>query len=249
MKTNEKAKRLPAADRRKEIKMKARNSERVTASAQVIQAVQEAIRNGEYKVGDKLPNEQTLCEQLAVGRSSVREGMRILSAYGIVEIRQGDGTYVTDDYTERAFEFLGFLPENRNLRYLLEMREMIEVGCAKLLCRGDREEAYAQLIRIASEIDPKKDLENNVDADKRFHLKIVELTENLMAVKIYKMLSKLQNLLMIQLMSHADVRDDAIAAHERICNAIRSGDELETEKAIRYHIDKIDCYRKDYIDI
>ena len=60
--------------------------ERVSAPMQVMRAIRDAIRRGELKEGDKLPPENELAKQLKVGRSSFREGMRLLSAYGVVEI-------------------------------------------------------------------------------------------------------------------------------------------------------------------
>ena len=82
--------------------------ERVSAPMQVMRAIRDAIRRGELKEGDKLPPENELAKQLKVGRSSFREGMRLLSAYGVVEIRQGEGTFIINKTAEQGFD--GFLP-------------------------------------------------------------------------------------------------------------------------------------------
>ena len=81
---------------------------RTGAVDQVIAYVRYAVKNGTYNVGDKLPNESELAATIGVGRSSLREGMRILATYGIVEIRQGDGTYIIDKTVERFLDFLGY---------------------------------------------------------------------------------------------------------------------------------------------
>lgn len=76
--------------------------ERVSAPMQVMRAIRDAIRRGELKEGDKLPPENELAKQLKVGRSSFREGMRLLSAYGVVEIRQGEGTFIINKTAEQV---------------------------------------------------------------------------------------------------------------------------------------------------
>ena len=78
--------------------------ERISATTQVVDAVRLAIQKGELKVGDKLPRESDMAEELGVGRSSLREGIKILNAYGIVESRQGEGTYIVDNSARNFFQ-------------------------------------------------------------------------------------------------------------------------------------------------
>ncbi|EUJ47889.1 FadR/GntR family transcriptional regulator [Listeria rocourtiae] len=56
----------------------------------------EYIRVKEFKLGDKLPNEYALAEELHVGRSTIREVVRILVARNILQVRQGSGTYISE---------------------------------------------------------------------------------------------------------------------------------------------------------
>ena len=97
---------------------------RTGAVDQVIAYVRYAVKNGTYNVGDKLPNESELAATIGVGRSSLREGMRILATYGIVEIRQGDGTYIIDKTVERFLDFLGYIPSS-NLQDFIDLRKRI----------------------------------------------------------------------------------------------------------------------------
>lgn len=66
---------------------------KVTATEQVITSIREALAHKQLKYGDKLPNETELAAKLGVGRSSLREGIKALTAFGILEVRQGDGTF------------------------------------------------------------------------------------------------------------------------------------------------------------
>ncbi|MGH2345766.1 MAG: FadR/GntR family transcriptional regulator, partial [Chloroflexota bacterium] len=60
----------------------------------IVERIREFIAEQKLEPGDRLPPERVLMEQLRVGRSSVREAMKILATLGLVEIRRGDGAYV-----------------------------------------------------------------------------------------------------------------------------------------------------------
>lgn len=101
---------------------------RVSASDLVVNNIRSKIQRGELKVGDRLPVEADLARELNVGRSSLREGIKILTTYGVVESRQGEGTFITDNVARNFFEYMGFFPSKENSEYLVELRRVIEVG-------------------------------------------------------------------------------------------------------------------------
>lgn len=70
--------------------------ERTSLSDRVAEELQAMIRSGEYKPGDKLPTEGELMEKFSVSRITVREAVRKLRTMGLVEVRQGDGTFVKE---------------------------------------------------------------------------------------------------------------------------------------------------------
>src|SRR4051794_21728035 len=63
---------------------------------QILNHLQQQIAEGKYPIGSKLPSEPELMAQLAVGRSTLREAMRVLAHMGLVDVRPGDGTYVRE---------------------------------------------------------------------------------------------------------------------------------------------------------
>lgn len=89
---------------------------RVSASDLVVNNIRSKIQRGELKVGDRLPVEADLARELNVGRSSLREGIKILTAYGVVESRQGEGTFITDNVASNFFEFIGLFPQQGEYR-------------------------------------------------------------------------------------------------------------------------------------
>src|SRR5581483_3398325 len=70
-------------------------AERVSVTSEAIEKIKEMILSGELQPGAKLPRESELAERLGVSRSSLREAVRALAALNVIDVRQGDGTYVT----------------------------------------------------------------------------------------------------------------------------------------------------------
>jgi GntR family transcriptional regulator, transcriptional repressor for pyruvate dehydrogenase complex len=104
---------------------------RLKVAQQVAEHLRDAILGGRIRPGDPLPSERELAEQLGVNRSSVREAVLRLESWGLVEIRQGGSTRVTDFLITAGFQLLPYLvaPEGRldpNLLVdLLELRTML----------------------------------------------------------------------------------------------------------------------------
>ncbi len=89
-----------------------------------------AIINGELKPGDKIPTEIELCENFGVGRNSVREAIKILEAYGVLEIRRADGTYIRQDYDDKMLYpiLYGIILQQDSKDQIVELRKVIDVG-------------------------------------------------------------------------------------------------------------------------
>jgi GntR family transcriptional repressor for pyruvate dehydrogenase complex len=86
----------------------------VTRSAQVRDQLEASIARGDYEVGDRLPSERELSEVFRVSRASVREAVRWLEAVGFVEVRHGNGIFVTDPAERRRGQLSRWLELNRD---------------------------------------------------------------------------------------------------------------------------------------
>ena len=226
--------------------MKEYRMEHVSAAMQVVNAIKQAIRNGELKEGDKLPNETEMSKELGVGRSSFREGMRILKAYGVVEIRQGEGTFIVNRCAEQIFEFLGFFSDDITMKYLIELREIIETGSLKLTYSRITNDQISKLKDLAEAINYSKPTEKNIYVDKEFHKILIEAADNPLLTQIYSMLSKMQTNLMNRLMCYEDVVGDASASHHEILQGIMERDEEKAVQAMRQHLINVKNYYDKY---
>jgi GntR family transcriptional regulator, transcriptional repressor for pyruvate dehydrogenase complex len=107
---------------------------RTTSAQQVASQILDMIRQGAWRVGDQLPSEKELIEQLSVGRSTIREALQILATVNVVRASPGQGTFVKAPSPAEVFrpELIGFLINNSMALELLEAREMIEPQAVRL---------------------------------------------------------------------------------------------------------------------
>jgi GntR family transcriptional regulator, transcriptional repressor for pyruvate dehydrogenase complex len=100
----------------------------------ITQRIISLIREEHLKPGDKLPPERELASMMQVSRPSLREALRALSLLNIIEIRQGDGTYVSSLTLELLIEPLDLILmlDHSTIQQLFEARKKLEVGIAAL---------------------------------------------------------------------------------------------------------------------
>ncbi|MBB5155556.1 FadR/GntR family transcriptional regulator [Saccharopolyspora phatthalungensis] len=153
---------------------------------QVITQIRELVSSGEWPLGEKIPPEAELVTALGVGRNTVREAVRALSHVGLLEVRQGDGTFVraTNEISGAVRKLCG--PE---LRQVLEVRRALEVEGARLaagartdddlreleVCLADRNAAVQRLDR--AEV---------VATDAEFHRRLVAASHNPVLISLYE---------------------------------------------------------------
>lgn len=153
---------------------------------QVISQLRAQIDSGEWGIGDRIPTESELSDQLEVGRNTVREAVRALAHAGLLEIRQGAGTFV------RASSELGGALRRRlersRLRENLEVRRALEMEAARLAALRHTEQDLADIDRSVALRDSawsEQDMAGFVEADFSFHRTIVNATHNPLLIDLY----------------------------------------------------------------
>ena len=213
--------------------------ERTTITEQVIQSLIDLIVEGELKPGDKLPSEQQLLDQLQVGRTSLREGMRTLSLVGLLEPRRGSGTYVTHSFSDFLADHLEWsvLLGERDLLELIEVRRPLEVQAAALAAQRASEQDIQQLNETLERLaeSSKGDLEERTEADLMFHMGLVEATGNRVLCRL--MLS-LNNLLRRYISVTVDESLEAtLRQHRAVLEGVQARDPARAAEAMDHHID------------
>lgn len=125
---------------------------RPSAVLVVIDKIKELLIEQKLKPGEMIPSESVLAENLKVGRGTVREALKILSAYGVIEIRRGTGTYISSASNRRLFDpsLFQILVQERDYKVLTQVREILEEGIVKLVIQFATAEDLAELDRTAT---------------------------------------------------------------------------------------------------
>jgi len=150
-------------------------------SVRVAEAITEMIVQQRFRPGDRLPNELELAEELHVGRTTLREALRILSTRGFVEARRGVGTFVTRSQSiHDDFDVLKIQNTRVNIKDLYEMRLMFEPQAAYYAClRASDEELDAILHYGALDEEMIRSGDPHWDEwEQKFHNSIASATHN-----------------------------------------------------------------------
>ncbi|WP_378954413.1 FadR/GntR family transcriptional regulator [Pelosinus sp. sgz500959] len=152
---------------------------------QIVDNITNAIINGELKPGDKIPTENELCASMGVGRNSVREAIKILGAYGVINIKRAEGTFVTQNYDSKMLYpvLYGIILQKDSANQIVELRKIIDVGILQLAIDKLDSESLHKAEQVMKDLE-KKITATNVEAkdifeaDIAFHKILVDITEN-----------------------------------------------------------------------
>lgn len=145
------------------------------------------LKSGKYKTGDKLPSEPELMEQFSVGRSTIREAIRILANNGLVNVKQGLGTFVVlnqglDEPLHQRLNRAG----NEDLK---EVRQLLELKAAEKAALNRTQADITKLTSLLKKrftAAEKQQTEACIDADIQFHIAIAEASKNDILADLYK---------------------------------------------------------------
>ncbi|MEK8142552.1 FadR/GntR family transcriptional regulator [Streptomyces sp. M10(2022)] len=191
---------------------------------QVIAQLRNQITAGEWPVGSRIPTESELVEQLGVARNTVREAVRALAHNGLLDIRQGSGTYVV-----ATSELAGVMHRrfaSADPRDIAELRSTLESSAARLAAVRRTERDLKQLDALMSRREETwavGDAEAFVAADATLHLAVVAASHNDALTALY---ADLGDVLRHRLREDvgSDLRPEKHVDHARLVEAIRAGD-------------------------
>ena len=211
----------------------------------IVDQITNAIINGELKPGDKIPTEPELCETFNVGRNSVREAIKILEAYGVVEIRRADGTYIRQEYNYKMLYpiLYGIILQKDSKQQLIELRKVIDLGilqeAMKLMGDQEFEELEIEIRNMEEEI--KKEEPSSVkifEADVRFHSVLVDVMKNDLLDSIAYYVDKITRqtrVLTIDYMLERGHREEFVTLHRDMLDMLRNKREDQIPEIVERH--------------
>lgn len=188
---------------------------------QVLDYLQQQITTGALPVGSKLPPEPELMATLAVGRSTLREAMRVLAHMGLVDVRPGDGTYIRSSAPEA--EPLAQRLQRARVIEVYEVRYALELECARLAALRRDETDLAALERALQKrrsFLPLGNEEAFVEADLAFHTGIARATKNAVLADLYQAFTNVHHESWVKASEALGSTEQGQVLHEQLAEAI-----------------------------
>lgn len=149
---------------------------------EAISKLRNMIQSGELPPGSRLPPENQLAAQMGLSRSGVREAVKVLESARVLDVRRGDGTYVTSLTPKLLLEGVGFaveLLQGETLLEVMEVRRLLEPAATGLAAQRISDAQLALLADLLQEMKDKvDDAEGLVQVDMAFHRAVTSSTGN-----------------------------------------------------------------------
>lgn len=199
----------------------------------VVNQIKNLILSEELKPGDKIPTEVELIEQLDVGRNSVREAIKMLTALGILEVRRGQGTFVATEVKPTYFDPLIFsmMIEPKTNKDLYEFRFMYDTMVGFAAMNNSTEEDYRALENNVKEVEEAYKAGISLDStdfyaekDIEFHHLLMQATHNPLIIRLGESILVLFERYIATLIEEAGGVSRSIRNHRNILNSIKEQD-------------------------
>lgn len=207
-------------------------------ATQVARRLVEFILSGQVEPGSRMPSERQLAEAFGVGRSAMREALKALTLIGLVEVRQGDGTYLRKADSALLPELIewGLLLGEQRTMDLVEARQEIEVVIAGLAAKRRTEADLVALRALLQRMHDAPSVDAFVDADVAFHLRVAEATNNSALRDIHSSVQALLRAWITRVIRSSGKSSPSYLEHVPIMAAIEAGDVAAAQAAMASHM-------------
>lgn len=204
----------------------------LTISEAVAEKVLELISAGKLVWGQRLPSQRELARMLKVSVSSLREGLHILQATGYIEVKRGQGTYISaspeGSLTRNISRLINI---DANVKNLMGAREILEVGIAELAAehadKGNLHTMRQTLIKLEEAVQDNDPVSSKYDLE--FHLTLAESSHNPILLKLSSVLrSSLE-----EFISEIDQTKKGVSYHWKVFEAVEAKDAANAGRAMR----------------
>ncbi len=212
-------------------------------SEKVAKQIRKAISDGVFKMGDRLPSERELAEQMGVSRPSVREAIQMLELRGMLETIHGGGSIIkniAEQDIQKPIEM--FLKEDRQrVLELTEVRAAMEAWAARKAATNRTEEELERILSYLLEMEQDFEARRiRSEVDFKFHTEIAAATHNTIFVhlmdSIYQLLNYSVKIHREEVFATREGQETILNHHRKVYRAIRDMDPDAGEAAMNEHL-------------
>lgn len=189
-----------------------------------LEQIRQRIDAGHWPLGQRLPPEPELAELLGMSRNTVREAVRVLTFSGVLEVRQGDGTYVRA--CADPLSTMQALARS-SVEQALEARGMIEIEASRLAALRRTEAdliALREALAASAARSSYEDLQDYIDHDLVFHQRVVDSAHNPVLSELYRYFSQVIRVGLERTISDPDRAQPCFDLHRELLDAIERQD-------------------------
>lgn len=205
----------------------------------LVSDIRALIAREDLRVGDTLPSERELCERFSTSRNTVREAMRMLKAYGMVEVRPKVGATIIDNRMARAFDLFSFNNAQISIDTFTDIqgfRCMIEVDSVERIFDNVTPEHIASLIDANETMGAAASKTEASEADFTFHTRLITVLGNQAVMEIYGIMKPVIIAIMEKGKSRQDFRTSTYEQHRDVIRALENRDRITYQYALQYHL-------------
>jgi GntR family transcriptional repressor for pyruvate dehydrogenase complex len=221
----------------------------VAVTDEAILKIKEMILSGELAPGDRLPPEQQLSERLGLSRSSLREAVKALEVIRVLDVRRGDGTYVTSLEPQLLLEAMSFvvdLHDDSSVLEIFAVRRILEPAAAALAAGAMTEDTVAALRSEVDAVDVSSSMEGLVAHDLAFHKLISESSGNrYLASLIDGLSSRTVRARVWRGLTQENAVERTLTEHYAIVDALESGDAELARALVTVHINGVELWLRE----
>lgn len=203
--------------------------------------VMDGIVNKGLNLGDRLPSERELSDILRVGRSTLREATKVLTFLGLLEVRTGQGTFITNasnDFYAAPFAW-GMIIGEQSVAELVEARELLECKAATFAAKRASVSQRENLTAVFGDLESatnRVDVPAFIDADVRFHMIVADSAHNAVISKTIKMIRRLLEIWIQKVLTDPGYLSMTLDEHRAILDAVITGNADEAGRSMLMHI-------------
>ena len=216
---------------------------------EAIEKIKEMITSGALSPGDRLPREADLAERLGLSRNSLREAVKALSLIHVLDVRQGDGTYVTSLEPSLLLDAMGFVIDfhrDDTVLEFLEVRRILEPAATAMAASRMSQQDVAELRGLLDQLGDAPSIEELVANDLEFHRRIALGAGNQVLCSLVDGLSgPTQRARIWRGLTQESAVARTLAEHHAICDAISSGQPEVARAWATVHVAGVEQWLRD----